>query len=227
MFYIWDPTIIILIPGIILALWAQFKVQGTYAKYSKVPAKNGMTGAQIAAALLRDKRIDDVSIEPVPGNLTDHYDPRSKVLRLSQGVYNSNSLAAIAVAAHETGHAVQHHTYYYPLQLRSLLYPVSSFGSMMAFPLFLIGLLFHSGVMLQIGIMLFLLAVAFTVITLPVEFNASSRALVMLKEGGYLTEEELPHARKVLTAAAMTYVAATVMALLQLLRLLVLAQDRE
>lgn len=224
--FFWDPTYLILIPGVILALWAQLKVHGAYKKYSALRASRGFSGQQIAQRLLELKRISGVNVEGVAGNLTDHYDPRCKTLRLSEGVYGGDSIAAVAIAAHETGHALQDAAHYYPMQLRGVMYPVSNFGSMLAFPLFFIGLIFHSGWLLQLGILLFLGAVAFTVVTLPVEFNASRRALAALQEGELISAEEKPMVRAVLNAAAMTYVAATVMALLELLRLLLLANSR-
>ncbi len=228
MFY--DPTFLLLIPAMILALYAQIKVQSTYAKMSEVKASKGLTGAQVGRLLLDDSNLSDVPVEIIPGNLTDNYDPRDKTLHLSEGVYKSNSVAAVGIVAHEVGHAEQDATSYAPLKLRSNFVPVANLGSQLAWPLFLIG--FFVGMpagrwLMDIGIILFSLAVAFTIITLPVEFNASRRAIKILSDGRYLTEEEIPLAKKVLDAAALTYVAATAMAVLNLLRLLALRGSRE
>lgn len=239
MFYaMFGPTIVLLIPAVILALWAQLKVKSTYAKYSQVGTRSRLTGADIARLILRDARIalthnpqthqegPACALEAVPGHLTDHYDPRSRGLRLSEGVYHGRSVAALGVSAHEVGHAIQHARLYAPLMLRNVVYPVCNFGSFLAWPLFLIGLFMGSPSLLNAGIVLFSAAVFFTVLTLPVEFNASRRALAALAEGGYLDPDELAGARKVLTAAAMTYVAAAAMALMHLLRMLLLARSR-
>jgi hypothetical protein len=227
-FYI-DPTYMLLIPAIILALYAQAKVQSTFQRYSRVRASSGVTGAQVARSLLDKNHLSHVSVEITPGHLTDHYDPRTKKLRLSSEIYHGNSLAALGVAAHETGHAAQHAQEYIPLNLRNSIFPVARFGSNLAFPLFFIGLLFGEGgsFLMDLGIILFSFAVLFQVITLPVEFNASKRALSMLEGDGYLMRGgEITGARKVLNAAALTYLAATAMALLQLLRLIVLRGHR-
>lgn len=216
-------SMIILIPGLILAMYAQWKVNSTFKKYSEVRARSGRTGADVARQLLQENGINDVTVEEFPGNLTDHYDPRAKKLRLSESVYNSSSLAAIGVAAHETGHAIQDKVSYTPLKLRASFVPVASLGSSAAFPLFFIGFIFRSPYLIDIGILLFTLVVAFQLITLPVEFNASSRALATLAGNNYLATDEIGPARKVLSAAALTYVAAALMGLLQLFRLLVLS----
>ncbi|NLJ33425.1 MAG: zinc metallopeptidase [Firmicutes bacterium] len=220
----YDPTMIIVLPAIILAMYAQAKVQGTFRRYLNVQAYSGLTGAQVAQDLLRRQGLHEVRVEMVPGNLTDHYDPRSKVVRLSNPVYNGHSLAALGVAAHETGHAIQHATHYLPLNIRHSLVPVANIGSQLGLPLAIIGIFFfQSQLLLQTGIILFAGAVLFQVVTLPVEYNASSRALTLLEEGGYLRSQELGGAKEVLNAAALTYVAATLVALLHLVRLLLLA----
>ena len=237
-----DPTIVLLLPAMLLALWAQFKVKSAYAHYAQVGTRAGLTGAEVAARVLRDSgmsvapgdrgsaRDRSCALEPIPGEMTDHYDPRSRTLRLSQDVYYGRTVAALGIAAHEVGHAIQHANSYAPLALRSVMYPVSSIGSTLAFPLFFIGLLFPSGasqLLMTGGILLFSAAVAFTLITLPVEFNASNRALRALATGGYLAEDELAGARRVLSAAALTYVAAAAMAVLNLVRMLLIARGRD
>ncbi len=220
----YDPTMIIVLPAIILALYAQAKVQGTFRHYLNVRANSGLTGAQVAEEILRRQGLDEVRVEMVPGNLTDHNDPRSRVVRLSNAVYNGYSLAALGVAAHETGHALQHATHYLPLNIRHSLVPVANIGSRLGLPLAIIGIfLFQSQLMLQAGIILFAGAVLFQVVTLPVEYNASTRALALLEKGGYLGRREVDGAKEVLNAAALTYVAATLVALLHLVRLLLLA----
>lgn len=222
-FPFFDPTMIILIPGLVLAMYAQFKVQNTFARYLQVKASSGMTGAQVAQRLLQDAGVHDVSVQLTPGHLTDHYDPRKKVLRLSADVYNGTSLASLGVAAHETGHAMQHFHEYLPLSIRSTFVPVARFGSTLAFPLFLIGFFIQSSWMIYAGIYAFTAVVLFQLVTLPVEFNASSRALATLQAGGYISPTEAGGAKKVLNAAALTYVAAALMGILQLLRLLILS----
>ena len=222
MFFYYDWTMLILIPGILLSLWASSRVKSAYAKYSRVYASCRMTGAEVAEHMLHAEGIYDVNIEVVGGNLTDHYDPSTRTLRLSQGVANSSSLASLGVAAHETGHALQHRDAYAPLVLRTAAVPTVNIGSNLSWPLVLAGMIFSWEPLINIGILLFSLTVLFTLITLPVEFNASSRAMKALSSGGYLTESELPGAKNVLSAAAMTYVAAALSAILQLLRLLVL-----
>ena len=237
----WDPTMILILPALLLAMWAQFKVKSTYAEYARVATRSGLTGAKVAGLILRDAGItlsDDPDRTPgsacglasIPGDLTDHYDPRSRMLNLSEDVYYGTSIAALGIAAHEVGHAIQHARAYAPLSFRNVIYPVCSIGSTLAFPLFVIGLFIHGGmgsILIQAGILLFTLAVVFSIITLPVEFNASNRALRALAKGGYLATDELAGARRVLSAAAMTYVAATVMAVMQLLRMLLLANQRD
>lgn len=227
MFY--DPTYLILIPAIIFSLYAQFKVQTTFSKYSERRAANGMTGAQVARGLLDRNQLRDIPVELIPGTLSDHYDPRARVLRLSSGVYNGTSLAALGVAAHETGHAVQHAHAYFPLSLRNGIFPVANLGSKLGFILFFLGFLFGgNSFMIDLGIMLFSFFVFFTLVTLPVEFNASNRGMEMLTAGGYLNRgEEAASARRVLNAAAMTYLASAAMAILQLVRMLLLRGSRD
>lgn len=218
-----DSTMIILLPAIILTFYAQAKIQGAYSKYSRVASSVGLTGAAVARQLLSRAGIHDVEVEMIPGELTDHYDPRHKKLRLSPQVYNSTSIAAIGIAAHEAGHAIQHDTGYFPLAIRNSLAPVAQLGSNMAVPLLLIGLLIGAMGLVKFGIYAFVTVVLFQLITLPVEFNASSRAIALLEEGGYLTQAEVGPAKDVLSAAALTYVAAALTAILTLVRFLVLA----
>ncbi|HOV73103.1 MAG TPA: zinc metallopeptidase [Candidatus Hydrogenedentes bacterium] len=238
-FPLFDPTMILLIPAMILAVWAQIKVKSTYAKFSQVATRSGLTGADVAKLILQDANIplsNDPSRFPggvacglaaIPGELTDHYDPRTRMLNLSEDIYYGRSIAALGIAAHEVGHAIQHAQLYGPLALRNIIYPVCGLGSTLAFPLFFIGLIANFGVLMQVAILLFTLAVFFTVLTLPVEFNASRRALLALENGGYLTADELYGARKVLSAAAMTYIAAAAMAIMQLIRMLLIARSRD
>ena len=223
MFY--DPTMILLIPAFILAVWAQIKVKSTYKRYQKIRSARGLSGAAVAKHILEGNGIFDVEVEAVPGELSDHYDPRSKTVRLSESNYQSSSLAALAVAAHEVGHAIQHNVGYAPLQIRHSILPVTNFASWAAFPLFIIGFLFNTPFLIQLGIIFFAAVVVFHVVTLPVEFNASSRALKQLEKNGLLTGEEITGARKVLSAAALTYVAAAAMALIQLIRLILISRD--
>ena len=185
-----------------------------------------MTGAEVARRILDSNGLYDVAVERIHGHLTDHYDPRQRVLRLSQAVYGGTSVAALGVAAHEAGHALQHANNYVPLGIRNNLFPVANIGSQMAFPLFFMGLIFRWDTLMLVGIWFFIAALAFQLVTLPVEFNASRRAIAQLSSGGYITQSEIPHAKKVLDAAALTYIAATAMALSQLLRLLVLRNSR-
>lgn len=218
-----DSTMLFLIPCMILALWAQHRVKSTYTKYSQVGSTARITGAEAARRLLQQNRIVDVTVEETGGVLSDHYDPRSKVVRLSSGIFHGHHLAGLAVAAHEVGHAIQHANGYFPLNLRHAFLPVANLGSMAAFPLFFIGFFFTgSALLVDIGIALYAGVVAFQVITLPVEFNASTRAMAQLVDGKYLSAEESVLAKKVLNAAALTYVAATATALMHLVRLLIL-----
>jgi len=226
-FIFYDPTMLLLIPAIILALWAQHLVKSTYAKYSKIAAASGMTGSTVAERLLRDSGLNDVELQEVEGKLTDHYDPRTKTLRLSTSISRSRSVAALGVAAHEVGHAIQHRKAYGAFHIRQSIFPVANLGSTLAFPLFFIGFLFTIPLLRDMGIILFSGAVLFQVVTLPVEFNASSRALSLLQSSGYLVEGEVDQAKKVLNAAALTYVAATAVAVIHLLRLLILRGGRD
>lgn len=224
--FFWDPTYVILLPAIVLAIYAQIKVRSTFGRYSQVRGSSGYTGARVAAELLRRQGITDVKVEQVGGRLADHYDPRTKVLRLSPEVYESDSLAALGVAAHETGHAAQHREGYAPLALRSAIVPVASFGTTAAFILFLLGLILSSPALMNLGILLFAGYVLFALVTLPVEFNASSRAVALLQNQGLVMPQEASAVRQVLNAAALTYVAAAAMAILQLVRLLALRNMR-
>jgi len=219
--------LILIIVGGIITLWAQLRVKSTFAKYNNVRARNGITGAQVARDILRTNHVDDVDVEETGGSLTDHYDPKAKKLRLSTDIFRSSSVAALGVAAHEAGHALQHHAGYAPLHVRNGIYPVANLGSQIAFPLFIGGFFFRSGFMMDIGIWLFLGAVIFQLITLPVEFNASSRAVVLLESHGYLGRDEIGGAKKVLNAAALTYVAATAVAIMHLIRLLILRSSSD
>lgn len=221
MFY-WDPTFVLLIPAIILSLWAQLKVQSNFNRYSRVYSRSGITGDQVAQKLLQANGITDVGIARVSGSMTDHYHPTKKMLFLSETVYGESSIAAICVAAHEVGHAIQHHEEYKPLAIRSMLVPAANLGSYASWILLIIGLIFSFDALVQIGIILFAFVVAFQLVTLPVEFNASSRALQQVAYYGFLDNSELAGGKKVLSAAAWTYVAAAVMAILQLLRLLLI-----
>nr|WP_273701832.1 zinc metallopeptidase [Tepidanaerobacter acetatoxydans] len=214
---------IILLPAMILAIYAQAKVTSTFERYLRVPAKSGMTGADVAREILKQSGIYDVSVQIQGGRLSDYYDPRRKVLKLSRDVYNGSSLAALGVAAHECGHAIQHDVGYAPLSIRNTIVPAAGIGSQMAFPLFFLGLLFRADSLMLVGILLFSLAVIFQIITLPVEYNASNRAVAILENGGFIDRSEVGPVKAVLGAAALTYVAATLTAVMQLLRLLVLA----
>jgi len=225
MFY-WDWTMILVIPGLLLGLWAQMRVSSAFRKYSAVYARSGMSAEDVARSMLNQAGCGNVSIRTVSGNLTDHYDPRNNTLRLSDGVYGSSSVAAIGIAAHECGHAMQQHEGYAPLVLRSALVPVVNLGSNLYFPIFLLGLLFSWEPLIYVGIACFALTLVFSLVTLPVEFNASGRALRVLDQQGYLSPEEMDGARAVLSAAAMTYVAAAISSLLQLVRLLIIARNR-
>ena len=225
--FFYDWTYLLMIPGLLLGIWAQAKVNGAYQKYSRVMSRSGITAAEAAHRLLRQNGNTRVNVEKVAGQLTDHYDPRSETLRLSDGVYHSSSLAALGIAAHEAGHAMQKFEDYAPMRLRNAIVPVVQIGSRLYMPLFIMGLIFSWEPLLNVGIIAFALTLIFSLITLPVEFDASRRALKMLSAGGYLTETELGGAKQVLTAAALTYVASFVSAAMQLLRLLVLARRRD
>ncbi len=218
-----DPTYLLVIIGAVLCIVAQLRVSSTFKKYSRVRSRSGMTGAQAAERILELSGIYDVRVEHIRGELTDHYDPSAKVLRLSDATYSSDSVAAIGVAAHECGHAVQHHKSYAPLKFRTALVPAANIGSKLGIPIILLGALLGMNQMfIQIGIWVFALAVLFQIVTLPVEFNASGRALTMLGSYGLMGDEETRGCRKVLSAAALTYVAAAASSILQLLRLIIL-----
>lgn len=219
----WDSTLIYLIPGLILGLWAQGRVRSAYAKYSTVMTRRGIPACQEIKELLSGQSAGYVEVQRTQGQLTDHFDPRSDTLRLSEGVYDSSSVAAIGIAAHEAGHALQKQENYTFLSLRTLLVPAVNIGSQLSWPIFVAGLIFSWEPLMTAGIVLFLLAVLFSLITLPVEFDASRRALRMMEGSGHFTADELTGAKKVLSAAAMTYVASFISVLMQLLRLLALA----
>ncbi|HGM3505544.1 TPA: zinc metallopeptidase [Clostridioides difficile] len=224
-FWGFDPTMVILIPAILFTVYAQFKVSSTTNKYLRVNTRRGYTGEQTARRVLDSNGLYDVKIEMVRGHLSDHYDPRRKAVRLSEDVYYGTSITSVAVAAHECGHAIQHAKGYAPLQIRSSLVPVVNFASSISWFLIFIGFIM-AGPFLEIGILLFSASVLFQIITLPVEFNASSRAIVQLGNLGIIDESESRQSRKVLSAAALTYVAAALVSILQLLRLLLIAQRR-
>lgn len=225
MFY-FDPSYVLILIGLLLSMAASAKVNSTYARYARVGARCGMTGAEAAKRLLNSQGIYDVTVRRVPGKLTDHYDPRNKTVNLSESVYGSTSIAAIGVAAHECGHAMQDHEDYGPLKIRSAFVPVASLGSNLSWPLILIGLLISLTPLIQLGIWMFTLAVLFQLITLPVEFNASRRAVRLLDSQGILQGQEVEATSQVLKAAALTYVAAAAASILQLLRLVILFGGR-
>ncbi len=225
--YYFDPTYILVLIGVVISLWASAGVKSTYSKYSRVRSMSGLTGAQVAEQILRTNGIYDVRVEHISGELTDHYDPKNRVLRLSDAVYNSTSVAALGVAAHECGHAVQDDKNYFPLRFRNALVPVANFGTQAAWPIILIGLLFtSSSFLIDLGILLFSLGVLFQLVTLPVEFDASRRAVEILGNTGILYGDEIKGTKKVLRAAALTYVAAAAASILSLLRLLLLFGGR-
>lgn len=228
-YYYWDPTYILVVIGAVICMIASARVKGTFNKYSQLRSMSGMNGAQVAQRVLQAAGIYDVQVRHVSGSLTDHYDPRTKTVNLSDPVYNATSVAALGVAAHECGHAIQHAKSYAPLSIRSALVPIANFGSMLAWPFILIGLLFNtrsSGLIIDIGILLFSAAVLFQLVTLPVEFDASRRALVMLRTQGILADDELRYTRRVLKSAALTYVASAAAAILQLLRIILITNGR-
>lgn len=228
-YYYWDPTYILVVIGAVICMIASARVKGTFNKYSQLRSMSGMNGAQVAQRVLQAAGIYDVQVRHVSGSLTDHYDPRTKTVNLSDPVYNATSVAALGVAAHECGHAIQHAKSYAPLSIRSALVPIANFGSMLAWPVILIGLLFNtrsSGLIIDIGILLFSVAVLFQLVTLPVEFDASRRALVMLRTQGILADDELRYTRRVLKSAALTYVASAAAAILQLLRIILITNGR-
>lgn len=228
-YYYWDPTYILVVIGAVICMIASARVKGTFNKYSQLRSMSGMNGTQVAQRVLQAAGIYDVQVRHVSGSLTDHYDPRTKTVNLSDPVYNATSVAALGVAAHECGHAIQHAKSYAPLSIRSALVPIANFGSMLAWPVILIGLLFNtrsSGLIIDIGILLFSAAVLFQLVTLPVEFDASRRALVMLRTQGILADDELKYTRRVLKSAALTYVASAAAAILQLLRIILITNGR-
>lgn len=224
--FYFDWTYLLAIAGLVLTMIASARVNSTFSRYQKVRSLTGLTGAEAARRILDSQGLQNVAIERISGNLTDHYDPRSKTLRLSDSTYASDSVAAVCVAAHESGHAVQDKVHYGPLVLRSTLVPAAQFGSSLSWPIFILGLIFSLQPLMTAGIILFSLAVLFQLITLPVEFNASHRALAILDESGMMSQEELKGGKEVLWAAAMTYVAALASSILQLFRLLILANNR-
>ncbi len=225
--FFFDSTIFILIPAIILTIYAQYKVKTTYSKYSKILAKNGLSGKETAEELLLRNNLSNIKIEPIEGRLSDHYDPRQKKLSLSKEIYYGKSIAAQGIVAHEVGHALQDAKKYFPLSLRSNLVPVTNIGSSMAVPLFLIGFIFSFPALMNIGIIAFSLAVIFQLVTLPVELDASKRAANLLIGANIVSDtEEINSVKKVLNAAALTYVAAASMAVFQLLRLIMLKNRR-
>ena len=221
-YYAFDPTYILVLVGALLCIGASIMVQSTYKKYARVRSMSGMTGAQVASEILRRNGINDVSVVHVPGELSDHYDPRNHSVNLSDSTFNSTSVAAIAVAAHECGHVMQHYKGYLPIKIRSALVPAANIGSKIGLPIVILGIIIGMTPLAKIGIIVFSLAVAFQLVTLPVEFDASHRALVMLGDYGFLANDEVAKSRKVLTAAALTYVAAAASSILQLLRLLMI-----
>lgn len=226
--YYYDPTYFLVIIGVILCLAASAKVKSTYAKYKRVRSLSGMTGAMAAERILHHSGIYDVTIQRVAGDLTDHYDPRNKTLNLSETVYGSDSVAAIGVAAHECGHAIQDNTGYAPLRFRGALVPVANFGATISWPMIILGVfLGYSETLINLGIILFSLVVLFQLITLPVEFNASNRAVRVLNDSGILYDDEIKYTKKVLGAAALTYVAGAASVILQLLRLVLLFGGRD
>ena len=219
----WDYTMLILIPGLLLGLWAQARVQSAYAKYSRVRTQRGLPAEEVVGQLLRQESADHVVISRTSGQLTDYFDPRTDTLRLSDGVYGSASVAALGIAAHEAGHALQKQQGYPFLSLRSLMVPAVNIGSTLAWPIFVLGLIFSWDPLVNAGIVLFGLVVLFSLVTLPVEFDASRRAMAMLAGSGYLTQDEQKGVKAVLSAAALTYVAAALQAVLQLLRLILIS----
>lgn len=218
--------LMLVVPAFLFSLYAQYKVKGAFSKYSNYLNSKGMTGAEMARYILSINGINDVSVEPTRGSLTDYYDPKTKVVRLSETVFSSTSIAAIGVAAHETGHAIQHNEGYGPLALRSSMVPVAGIGSSFGPYLAIFGLFFGSNLLLDVGLILFTVAVAFYLVTLPVEFNASSRAIAILEKSALFSDEEIKPVKKVLSSAAMTYVASAAVAMANLLRLLLLANSR-
>jgi Zn-dependent membrane protease YugP len=225
--YFYDISMIVLIPGILLGIFAQSRVSSTYKQYSKIGSHSGLTGAQFARKMLDDNGLYDVSIVQISGQLSDHYDPRAKQVRLSGDIYGGSSIASLGIAAHEVGHAIQHSVGYFPLNVRNAVIPVTNFSSTLYFPIILLGLFINSYSLVEIGIILFAFIVFFQLVTLPVEYNASNRAIATLQSDGVLNSDELIGAKRVLGAAALTYVAAMVTALLQLLQLVLVFGRRD
>lgn len=219
--------VLLVIPALLLSVYAQSKVKSTYAKYSKVMSLRGMTANEAVAFILRNNSINDVAVQPIAGELTDHYSPNEKIIRLSEGVYGKTSVAALGIAAHEAGHTVQHYSNYGPINLRNALVPVANIGSTLSMPLILIGFIFNFELLVNLGIIFFGAATLFHLVTLPVELNASSRAMKSLESSGALNDEELKMTKKVLTAAALTYVAALAVSFAQLLRLILISRRRD
>lgn len=217
-------SLILLVPAMIFGFWAQMKVKSTFERYSQVKSKSGITGSQLAQQLLESNGLSNIRIVHIGGNLSDHYDPRKKQVALSESTYSSDSVASLGVVAHEIGHAIQHKNHYAPLKIRNAFVPVAQFGSSFSWIIFFAGLLFSTPILINVGIWLFLAVVIFSIITLPVEFNASNRALSMIENQHILDTKETTMAKRVLDAAAMTYVASTLMAISQLLRMLLLSR---
>ncbi len=227
MFYFDSYYFILVIPAILLSLWAQSRVQSTFSRYQRMHAASGLTGCDVARRILDENGLTDVRVERVAGTLSDHYDPGARVVRLSESVWGSSSVAALGVAAHETGHAVQHARHYAPLTIRNAVIPITNFGAKLSMPLLLIGLLMGHQSLINLGILAFSLVTFFQLITLPVEFNASSRAMQTLVDGHVLRDDaEIQGTKKVLSAAALTYVAALIVSAAQLLRLVLLFGNR-
>ena len=219
-------SLVLLIPAVVLGAYAQYKVKSTYGKYSKVEASSGVTGAQASRRLLDQAGLSDVSIEEIPGNLSDHYDPRQRVLRLSEGVARGRSLAALGVAAHETGHAIQHANKYVPMEIRSALVPAAQFGTNFGWVIFFMGLIISSfRPLMTLGIVLFTAGVIFQIVTLPVELDASSRAMKLLQSNGLVVQGEAEGAGRVLRSAALTYMAAALMSILMLVRMILISRE--
>src|SRR6056297_4027385 len=217
-------SLILLIPAFLFGIWAQMKVKSTFERYSHISSKTGITGYELAQQLLTSNGLSNIRIVHIGGNLSDHYDPRKKQVALSDATYSSDSVASLGVVAHEIGHAIQHKNHYAPLKIRNAFVPVAQFGSSFSWIIFFAGLLFSTPILINVGIWLFLAVVIFSIITLPVEFNASNRALAMIKSQQILDNKEQAMAKKVLDAAAMTYVASTLMAISQLLRMILLSR---
>jgi uncharacterized protein len=225
----WTVTTMLLILSLIIATYAEINVRHTFKKFSQIDNRYGYTAEEIARKILDSMNLYDVEIEKINGNLTDHYDPKAKVLRLSESVYGSTSMAAIGVAAHEAGHAIQHAKNYMPLEVRNNFFPIAKLGSNLSYPLIFLGLILGSSgtVLINLGIVFFTMAVLFQVITLPVEFNASNRAISLLQSNALFSEEDIKPAKKVLKAAALTYVAATLVSILQLIRLILIGKRKK